>query len=89
MVDTGTPATIISPKVKKLISKDCKIKSQTLGKVPIEINGRSALAKVSKDTFYFDTNVLGMDFLKDNEITFSMKINKSNRDKSDIVFSFD
>lgn len=65
MIDTASQYTIISPEVRKLIMKDCKIKANTPSKVPIEINGRPILAKVSKDTFYFDTNVLGMDFIKE------------------------
>lgn len=88
MVDTGTDSTIISPTVKKLITKDCKLKNATPGKVPIRINGRPISAKVSKDFFYYDTNILGMDFLKENEIFFSMKLNNSNRDKSELVFKF-
>lgn len=66
MIDTGIQHTIISPKLKKLIAKDCNLKPTTPGKVPIQINGRPTLAKISKDSFYFDTNVIGMDFIKEN-----------------------
>lgn len=88
MIDTGSPDTIISPTVLKLIEKDCKIKGRSPGKALVSINGRPTNVKVSRDTFYFDTNVIGMDFLRENQIEFGVKINKANRDKSHCFFRF-
>lgn len=88
MIDTGSPDTIISPTVLKLIEKDCKIKGRSPGKASVSINGRPTNVKVSRDTFYFDTNVIGMDFLRENQIEFGVKINKANRDKSHCFFRF-
>ena len=65
MVDTGSSDTIISPTLDKLLRKDCKLKKKSPEKIPVLINGQPINAKVSRDTFYFDTNIIGMDFLRE------------------------
>jgi hypothetical protein len=81
VLETGSPYTYISELTLKKIRKDCKVGKGTPSKVPIEINGRLIEARISKD-FNDEVNILGMDFLKQNSVSFGMRINGQQRDRS-------
>lgn len=67
LLDTSAPYTVISPELRKLVLADCQLKETTLEKLSITINGRESLTRLAKD-YYSDTNVLGMDFMKANNV---------------------
>lgn len=87
LLDTASPYTYISVLTLKRISKDCKVKQGTPSKVPVVINGWPMETRVSKE-FNEDVNILGMDFMKQNNVEFTMKLNNRNRDESKLLLKF-
>ena len=90
LLDPGAPFTVISPALRRLIAEDCKISEiidyyQSIG---VKINEREIIPRMAKD-YYSNANILGMDYMKGNNIEFSMKINKFYLHKSILKFKFD
>lgn len=92
LLDTGSPHTFLSPFTRRLIYADCRIplpKEQSAsGDFKVKINGR--IMKVSESKAYYNnTSILGMDYMRENNVDFQMKINDDQRENSILNFRFD